>query len=315
MKKQKLIIVVGPTASGKSALAVLLAKRFNGEIISTDSRQVYRRLDIGSGKVPGRWLTWKPRFQVGNGVSKLVFTYKGIPHHCIDFVSPRRVFTAAQFKSRAERTIRDIARRGKTPVVAGGTAFWIDALVHDLSLPEVKPDARLRRALEKKSVMELFRILKKLDPQRAAEIEEKNPRRLIRAIEIARALGSVPALKRKHPYETLWIGIRAPDRILASKIKTRLAARVRAGLIGEAKRLHSAGLSWKRFYELGLEYRALGLFLQGKISRKEMLRGLERDIARYAKRQMRWWKRNQEINWINDPRKAGRLVQAFLKRN
>lgn len=292
-EKQKLIVIVGPTASGKSALAVRLAKKFNGEIISADSRQVYRGLDIGTGKITRKEMA-------------------GIRHHLLDVVSPRYAFTAAQFKRRAERAIREIAQRGKTPIIAGGTAFWIDALVYGFSLPEVAPNARFRRALEKKSPSQLLALLKKYDLRRAREIEQKNPRRLIRAIEIARILGRVPKLKKEYPYETLWIGIALPERAIALKIKRRLAARLQKGMIAEAKRLRHQGLSWKRFYDLGLEYRALASFLEGKISREEMLRGLERDIARYAKRQMRWWKRNHAIKWIKNPREAESLARKFL---
>ncbi|MEK7541902.1 MAG: tRNA (adenosine(37)-N6)-dimethylallyltransferase MiaA, partial [Patescibacteria group bacterium] len=163
---QKIIVIVGPTASGKSALAVALAKKFDGEVIPADSRQVYRGLEIGSGAITKKEM-------------------RGIRHHLLGISSPRRAFTAAQFVAAALRAIADIARRGKISIIAGGTAFWIDALVHGLSLPEVKPNARLRRALAKKSAAQLLAILQKYDPRRAAEIEQKNPRRLIRAIEIA----------------------------------------------------------------------------------------------------------------------------------
>ncbi|MBI2639927.1 MAG: tRNA (adenosine(37)-N6)-dimethylallyltransferase MiaA [Candidatus Sungbacteria bacterium] len=182
---QKLIVIIGPTASGKSELAVRLAKKFSGEIISADSRQVYRELDIGTGKVPGKWRQ-KPK----------VFVYKAIPHYCIDFVSPKRVFTAADFKKCAEGAIQDINRRGKIPVMAGGTGFYIDAVLYENLLPNVPPNKTLRNTLSQKSARKLFMLLKRLDPERAKNIDRKNPRRLIRAIEIAKALGRVPKFKK-----------------------------------------------------------------------------------------------------------------------
>ncbi len=293
MKKQKLIVIVGPTASGKSGLAVRMAQEFNGEIISADSRQVYRGLDIGTGKIT--------RNEMG-----------GVPHHLLDITSWHSTLSAAQFVGRARRAIGEIAGHGKIPIVAGGTGFWIDALVFDLNLPAVTPNPRLRRALEKKSPARLLAILKKLDPRRAIEIEHENPRRLIRAIEIAQALGRVPRLRKKNPYDTLWIGIALPQEQLREKIKKRLDARLRSGLIQEAQRLHRSRMSWKRFHELGLEYRALALFLRGKTTKVEMRRTLERDIVRYAARQMRWWRRNHEIHWIRKTGEARTLASSFL---
>lgn len=299
--KQKLIVIVGPTASGKSALAVLLARKFGGEIISADSRQIYKELDIGTGKVPGSW----------RGGS---FLYKKIPHHCIDFVSPRRQYSAAQFQQCAQNAITDMRARGKLPIITGGTAFWIDAVVYGMELPDVPPDARERARLEKKSSTQLLAILTKLDPRRAAGIEKKNPRRLIRAIEIARALGRVPKLKKRAQYDTLWIGIAPPRETLEKKIRIRLASRIRTGMIQEGRGLRQKGMAWKRFYELGLEYGFLADLLRGKTTKKEMASGLQRAILKYAKRQMTWWRRNKEIRWIARPdtRAAEGMAQKFI---
>ncbi|MCC6290472.1 tRNA (adenosine(37)-N6)-dimethylallyltransferase MiaA [Candidatus Nomurabacteria bacterium] len=166
MSKQVLVIV-GPTASGKSALAVQLAKKFDGEIISADSRQVYRGLDIGSGKI-----TEKEK--------------RGIPHHLLDIASPKRIFTVARYQKLAKQKIAEIIGRGKLPIICGGTGFYIQAIVDDLALPKVKPDSRLRKSLAQKTVPELFKMLQKLDSNRARKIDRNNPRRLIRAIEIAK---------------------------------------------------------------------------------------------------------------------------------
>ncbi len=292
-RKYPLIVIVGPTASGKSALAVRLAKKFNGEVISADSRQVYRGLDIGTGKISRREM-------------------RGIPHHLLDVADPRRSFSAAEFQHRAEKAIRGIAERGKTPILVGGTAFWIDALAYGLRLPAVPPNPALRRRLAKKSSQTLFKILRRLDPERARTIEQKNPRRLIRAIEIAKAIGRTPKIKRRKPYRTLWLGMSLPPATLKQRIHRRLLKRFRQGMLAEAKRLHASGLSWKRFYELGLEYRFLADYLQNKLSRQEMVAGLEHAIRRYARRQLAWWRKNKNIRWLKGPADAERHVRGFL---
>ncbi len=339
---KKLIVIVGPTASGKSALAVRIAKRFNGEIISADSRQIYRGLTIGSGKVTGKWrhLPVIPAklvlerhrgaeiqmikkkesgFPIKSGMtkqrSKKIFIYKNIPHHCIDVVSPRRVFTAADFVTAARRAIEAIARRGNIPIIAGGTAFWIDALVYDFSLPAVKPNARLRRALEKKSPAALLAILKKLDPRRAAGIEQKNPRRLIRAVEIARTLGAVPELKQKSAYDAFWIGIRQSYEAGPRKIEKRVRGMIRQGLLAETKKLLRQDVREKRIREFGFEYAAALDAIAGKISGQEIAPRIIRDTTRFARRQMRWWKRNPEIHWIDASARTAPLIKTFLGKN
>ncbi len=189
MKRQKIIAIVGPTASGKSGLAVELAAKYNGEVVSADSRQVYAGLDIGTGKVTKK--------EMG-----------GVPHHLLDVVSPKKIFTVSEFKEKAEKGIADILHRSKLPIICGGTGFYIQAIVDNVIFPEVPPNAALRKKLEKKSAVELAKILQKLDPVRFKSIDIKNPHRLIRAIEIAKALGKVPKIKIDPQYETLLIGIK-----------------------------------------------------------------------------------------------------------
>ena len=314
LNQQKLIVIVGPTASGKSELAVRLAKKFGGEIISADSRQVYRGLDIGTGKVLGKWIKSNVAVITRSLDSYNIFIYKGIPHHCIDFVSPKRTFTVAEYKKCADTAIKDIASRGKIPILVGGTGFWIDTVVYDLNFPGVPPNLKLRKRLEKKSATALLKILQKLDPERAKTIEQKNPRRLIRAIEIVKALGQVPTIKKKSPYNILWLGTKIPEQKLKLRIHKRLLKRMREGIVQEAKRLKRKGLPWKRFYELGLEYRYLADYLRGQISKQEMLQGLERAINDYSRRQMVWFKKNKKIHWLPRTAKAEGLTKFFLSR-
>lgn len=299
MKKlPKVIAVVGPTATGKSDLAVALALAFKGEVISADSRQVYRGLDVGSGKVTKREM-------------------RGIPHHLLDVEDPKRVYTVERYQRDAQNTVADIISRGKVPVICGGTGFYIDALIHDTRFPDVAPDRTLRARLAKKSAESLMKELVKLDARRAKEMDPHNKVRIIRAIEIARALGKVPKVKKTKQYDVLWIGLDLPRPALREKIHTRLMRRMRGDrIVTETKRLRARGVSWKRLHEFGLEYRYAGLYLQKKITKREMLEKLENEIVHFAKRQMTWFGRNPDIHWYT-PTEVKRIIaltSRFLKK-
>lgn len=297
IEKRKVIVIIGPTATGKSGLAVELAKKFNGEIISADSRQVYKGLNIGTGKITKREM-------------------QGVPHYLLDVANPKRRFTVAEYKKLAEKILPYMVVRNKLPIIVGGTGFYIEALVDDLNLPEVPPNLGLREKLEKKSTEELFKILQKLDPKRAKNIDYKNPRRLIRAIEIAKHLGKIPPYTlNPSGYTPLFIGLDLPDKKLKQKIKKRLEERIKKGMISEAKKLHKNGLSYKRMRELGLEYKFLADFLEKKITKKEMTERLEKAIWQYAKRQRIWFKRDRRILWFrpDEQKKIEQEIKKFLK--
>ncbi|MCC6934461.1 MAG: tRNA (adenosine(37)-N6)-dimethylallyltransferase MiaA [Candidatus Yanofskybacteria bacterium] len=288
-----ILIVAGPTASGKSDLAIQLARRFNGEIISADSRQVYRGMDIGTGKVTKR-------------------EQKLARHWLLDVASPKRQYSVARFKRDAERAIRNITRRGKLPIICGGTGFWIDALVYGQSLPEVKPDGKLRAKLQKLSAAELFARLSHLDPARAAAIDRHNPVRLIRALEIIMTTGKpVPAVHRSSPYHLLYLGVSRPMGELKRRIEKRLDARLKAGMIAEVRRLHAMGASWKRLESFGLEYRWVARFLRGTITRNAMRDALLKDIIAYAKRQLTWWRKNGDIAWVASTTQAKTIARQI----
>ncbi len=306
----KMVIVAGPTASGKSDLAVRLARRFNGEIISADSRQVYRGLDLGSGKIT-------PVEQ------------KGVRHHLLNVASPKRVFTAAQYEKLARRAFRGIVRRKRLPIICGGTGFYIQTLISGTSLPSVKPKPALRRQLEKLPTDELWKRLAKLDPGRAREIDRQNRHRLIRAIEIAETLGQVPPKPNLQiNTNVLYLVLRPPDANLRQKIKRRLTKRLRAGLITEVVRLRQTGLSWRRLNDLGLEYRLVSQFLMEqsqnfrdasepfRLKRSKILalrNKLETAIWRYARRQLTWFRRVPNARWVQGAREAEKLVSDFLR--
>ena len=295
--KVKIIAVVGPTASGKTALSVEIARLVGGEVISADSRQVYTGLDIGTGKVTKSEM-------------------RGVPHYLLDVANPKRAISVVQYERLATRAIQDILKRGKVPIICGGTGLYIDAVLTCASFPAVAPNPKLRKELEKLPAEKLFEKLKKLDPARAETIDAKNPRRLIRAIEIATALGSVPArTPAEERYDTLYIGLTLLQEELSERIHTRLLAHMRRGMIAEAKRLHAQGLTWKRMESLGLEYRSLAQFLQNKITKIQMVELLDIAIRQYSKRQMVWFKRNKNIKWFapTNNQKVFTIVKKFLK--
>jgi tRNA dimethylallyltransferase len=291
---QKVIAIVGPTASGKSSLGVFLAERLEGEIISADSRQVYKGLDIGTGKITKK-------------------ETNGVPHHLLDVANPKRQFSVDDFVKLANKASSGILQNKRIPIVVGGTGLYVDALLGRVTYPNVPPNEKLRIRLEKKSVEELFAMLKKLNPQRTKTIEPHHKRRLIRAIEIAKYPGKL-AVAAPLEYKVLWLGLNPGAEKLKKNIHIRLFSRIREGMIAEATKLHKAGLSYKRMEELGLEYRYLARLLQNKITKAEFLVELEREINKYAKRQMRWFKRNKDIVWVKNKTEALRLAKAFLSR-
>jgi tRNA dimethylallyltransferase len=298
--KDKIIVILGQTSSGKTDLSVDLARKFNGEIISADSQQIYKGLDIGSGKVTKKEM-------------------QGIRHHLLDVVSPRSVFSVAQFKKKSDKVIKDVLKRGKLPIVAGGTGQYIQAIVDDIVLPEVKPNLKLRKELEKKSAQELGNILKKMDIGRFKEIDQKNPRRLVRAIEIATALGKVPKLTITELWSNkdfLQIGIKVDDDILKERIEKRFKKRVKQGIVAEAKKLHEQGVSWKRMNQIGLAHKYVVKYIKGEISKEQMTEGAIREERRYAKRQKTWFKRDKRIRWFeyDDKQKIFDEAELFLEK-
>jgi tRNA dimethylallyltransferase len=247
-------------------------------VISADSRQVYRGMDIGSGKITKKEM-------------------KGIPHHLLDVANPKTTFSVAQFQKLAEKKITEILKRGKLPIICGGTGFYIDTLVEGKIYPAVKENKKLRTKLEQKSTSQLFTILKKLDSDRAGNIDIHNKVRLIRAIEIATSLGRVPKLESRIPYDSTYIGLDLADLALKERIRARLLRRLRGGMVAEVRRLQRQGVSYRRLESFGLEYKNCALFLQKKISKEEMIQNILTESLQYAKRQRTWFRRNKAIGW------------------
>ncbi len=292
--KDKLIVILGPTASGKSTLGINLAKKFNGEIISADSRQVYKGLDIGSGKISKK-------------------EQRLIKHYLLDVISPKKQFTVADFKKLGTLARGQIEKKHKVPFIVGGTPFYIYSFIDDWNIPEVEPNKKLRNQLSNKSAAQLFAILKKLDKRRADSIDPHNPARLIRAIEIVKATGKpIPVRNPELDSGSLLIGINKSQAELYKLIDKRLEHRLKSGMIGEVKKLRKAGLSWKRLESFGLEYRFVSLYLQHKLTYGEMVAQLKNAIHHFSKRQMTWFKRDKRIHWIAKQKQAERLIKKYL---
>jgi tRNA dimethylallyltransferase len=293
--ENKIIVILGPTSSGKTDLSIKLAKKFNGQIVSADSRQIYKGMDIGSGKITKKEM-------------------QGIPHFLLDVANPKRKFSVAQYQKLALKAIKNIQKNGKLPILVGGTGFYIQSIVEGTVIPEIKPNWELRQKLEKIPLPELVKRLSKLDPARAGSIDQNNPRRVIRALEIALLTGkTVPQISyKKHHFDILQIGVtKSPDE-LKKLINERLQKRLKNNsMINEVKKLRK-NLSWKRLEEFGLEYKFVAQYLQGKITLQEMKDKIQIESEHYAKRQMTWFRRDKKINWIKDYKEALNTAKKFL---
>ena len=292
----KTIFITGPTASGKSDLAIYLAKKFNGEIINADSRQVYKYLDVGSGKVSKKEMN-------------------EVPHHLLSIAHPKRNYSLGRWLRDVHKAVRKIIKKGKVLIFCGGTILYLRAIKEGWVLPEVKPNYKLRKELEKKTNEELYKEIKKLDPQRAKNLDPRNKRRLIRALEIIYALGKVPKIKKEPKYEVLILSPKVDKEKLFKKIKRRLLKRV-PGIIREIKKLRRIGLSYKRIISFGLEYKWFGLYvLQNEPPRlRDFINLCHKDILRFAKRQIRELRKIEGVVYVKNKKSAVRVVENFLKK-
>lgn len=307
MKNKKLIVILGPTASGKTKLAVKLAAKYRGEIVSADSRQVYRGMDIGTGKDLSEY-TLKNRRRKQN-----------IKHYLIDVVSPKGNFNVAKYQKLAYTAIDDILARKQRPFLVGGSGLYLEAVVKGYQFPQNKKskikNKNLKKQLEKLSLPQLLARLKKIDSQTYKIIDKKNRRRVERALEIYYETGQPKSQQlgyQKPAYDVLVLGLKMPLAKIYQKIDARLAKRLKEGMIDEVKTLHRQGVSWKKLDAFGLEYRYVSRYLRGQISQKQMLEELKNAIHHLAKRQMTWFKRNKDIIWISDLRQADQAIKKFL---
>ena len=298
MALPKLIVILGTTACGKSGLGVELAKHVGGEIVSADSRQVYRGLDLGTGKVTAEEMD-------------------GVPHHLLDVVSPNQSYSVAEFQRDAYAAIDGTLARGKIPLLVGGTGLYVRAVAEGYAFPESQPNPALRAELEGRSTEELYAMFRAQTGHTLSGGEDKNRRRLVRTMEKLLSGDSLAESPRAPRYEVLQLGMTYPRDVLCRRIDERLQRRLDDGMIEEVARLRAEGASDAFLEGLGLEYRYILWYLTGKLSsRDELFDELGRAIKRFAKRQMVWFKKDRDVLWLDtegDPlSQAVRAADAFL---
>lgn len=283
MTKQKIIAITGPSSSGKTKLSIELVKQINGEIISVDSRQIYKEMDIGSAK---------PTFE----------EREGIPHYLMDIIDVNQEYTVANFCDDAKIKIKEIFEKDKVPILVGGTGLYFRVLLQDFDLPRVEPNKELREELEQKSSEELYSLLKEKDPDIAERIHFNNKVKIIRALEVCLTLGipmSKAQKKKESEYNVLWYGLNAQNReFLYERINKRVDIMFEQGLVDEAKKLFDKYGENKIL--LGtIGYQELFPYLKGETDFETASNLLKQNTRRYAKRQISWFNANKDIHWFD----------------
>ncbi|MDY0212379.1 MAG: tRNA (adenosine(37)-N6)-dimethylallyltransferase MiaA [Desulfuromonadaceae bacterium] len=294
--RTNLIVILGPTASGKTCLAVETARRLNGEIISADSRQVYCGMDIGTGKD--------------------LQEYGNTPYHLIDIVAPGYEFNVYEFQQRFYTAFSDICARGHIPVLCGGTGLYLEAVLSSYRMVEAPPDMALRARLSDLSTLELRQELLRLKPEQHNNTDLEERERVIRAIEITLAQKNTEPTADIPEIFPLIFGLRWERPVLRQRIKTRLYQRLEQGMLAEVQHLHDNGASWETLEFYGLEYRFIAQYLQGQISYPDMVEKLGNAICKFAKRQETWFRRMEKrgtcINWLNpEAEPTKHLLQVY----
>lgn len=295
---QKVLVICGPTATGKTDLALYLAKKFNGEIISADSRQVYRGMDIGTGKDLPENIKTKDDKRLGR-----YYEIKGIALWGYDLASPKEEYSVGRYVIYARRVIREIIKKGKLPIVTGGTGLYIKALIDGIETARIPKNDALRKNLAGRTAEELFEILAQLDSIKAAALnasDRKNPRRLARAIEISQWRLDRGQIKKEvsYPkYECLFVGLSAPKETLYARVESRVQSRVQKGFLSEVEQLLKEGVDWEYQAMSSFGYRQLRDYFEKKISLAEAIANWVKEEKKYVKRQLTWWKKDERIKW------------------
>ena len=288
--KQPLIVLTGPTAVGKTSLSISLAKAVNGEIISADSMQVYKKMDIGSAKIRSEEM-------------------QGIPHYLVDVLEPEEEFHIVKFQQMAKKAMEDIYSRGKIPILVGGTGFYIQAVTKDIDFTEAQQENDYRKELEalaeEKGGEHLHEMLRKVDPVSADAIHAHNVKRVIRALEFYNQNGSPISAhneeQKQHesPYNLAYFVLNMPRELLYERIDLRVDQMMKEGLLEEVTRLKEDGCHRGMVSMQGLGYKEILAFLDGEYPLEEAVRVLKRDTRHFAKRQLTWFRREQEVIWVN----------------
>src|SRR3989344_2528690 len=295
--KPRLIVILGPTASGKTALSLKLAKKIDGEIISADSRAIYKGLDIGSAK-------------------PTLTEQKKVPHHLIDIVSLDKTLTLAQYKKLALAKIRDIASHERVPFLVGGTALYIYSVIDNWLIPGVPPNKSLRAELKKRGVEKLWEELIKKDPQAKEFIDPKNKRRIIRALEIINATGKTFSQQREKGeplFDVLILGVQKSPEETKKAIAKRTKQMLKAGLVAEVRKLLKKGYSAKSPALSGIHYKEIINYLNKKVPLLETVALINKNDEQLVRRQMTWFKKDKRIKWVKSQKEAEKLVKKFLE--
>lgn len=317
MMKIKIIAVVGPTASGKTDVGVRLAQALDGEVICVDSRTVYKNMDIGTAKVRGSVAdsrTVGMGLVIGDLFAPRAVMVEGVPHWGIDLVQPDEAFTVADFVAYAKKKIADLSRRGKLPILVGGTGLYFRALLDGLTLTDVAADPALRTELEAKSTEDLLELLGEHDPEAVNTIDTQNRRRIVRALEIVMTTGATLKNQQKTvemPYDVLYIGMEVEREALFERINTRVDVMIGSGLIDEARGLlNKYGAESQAMSGIG--YRQLARFFTGTLPLREAIERIKIDSRHYAKRQLTWFKADSRVVWVKSVVEAMTVAKKWL---
>ena len=303
MEKQKVIVICGPTASGKTALSVELAKKINGEIISADSMQIYKDMNIGTAKPTIREM-------------------QGIKHYLIDFVLPNQRFSVAEFKQKAKTAIKEILEKGKTPIVVGGTGLYVDSLIYEIEYPKINFDEQYRKRLEKeveeKGLEQLYKRACEIDEEAMKKISPNDQKRILRVLEIYQATGKtktqqeIESRKKEVEFDYHVYAINWERSALYDRINKRVDIMIKDGLIQEVEEILK---KYKEFPTAmqGLGYKEVVEYLDGTISKEEMIEKIKQETRRYAKRQITWFRKNKETIWLNGENKMQNNIDIILE--
>lgn len=308
IKLPKLVVILGPTASGKTSWSLKMAQNFPIEIISADSRQIFKYMDIGTAKEKGEWKK--------NGLRKTFFV-ENVPHHNIDFLNPGKRFTVAEFRDRSIKYIKLAHQNNRIPFLVGGTGLYISSVVDNFHIPKIEENKQLRKSFEDKTNEELLNLLRKIDPKSAENIDFKNKRRITRALEVAIISGESFVEQRKkgdNLFNTLQIGVLWNREKLYERINERIDNMVKNGLIDEINYLLKKGYGWNLNSMNGIGYRQFKDYIEGKEKLEDAVEKLKRDTRRYAKRQLTWFKRDKRIKWFDNFADAEKEIKKFLEK-
>jgi tRNA dimethylallyltransferase len=302
MQKEKVIVICGPTASGKTALSIELAKQINGEIVSADSMQIYKDMDIGTAKPT------KEEMQ-------------GIKHYLIDFVSPDERYSVADYKQDAKKAIREILKKGKVPIIVGGTGLYIDSLIYEIEYPNIEFDEKYREKLEKeveeKGLEELYERAKEVDVEATKKISKNDKKRILRILEIYHATGKnkteqeIESRKKEVEFDYKVYALNWDREKLYERINKRVDIMIEQGLIEEVKNVYEKYNEFPTAMQ-GLGYKEVVEYLENKTTKEEMVEKIKQETRRYAKRQMTWFRKNKQTIWLNAEDEIQKNIQIIL---